>query len=124
MPIIVCETHSQLAADTKARLAKEITDGFHDVIKSPLELISVVFHDLTPENTYRAGLSSDDETLIFCHVRAGRTDGALLRLLERVSSIWSEVTGDPEDKIEMGICQYPAKFTMRGGVRLPEPPIV
>ena len=120
MPIIVVENRAALTPEIKAQLAGAITEVVQDVIKSPLDLISVVFHDLAPENTYRSGDRSE-ETSIICHIRAGRSDQVIHTLLERVSATWSQVTGDSEAAIELAVAQYPAKHTMRGGVRLPEP---
>jgi len=121
VPIIACENRSGLELEIKSKLAKEITSAVQDAIKSPLDLISVIFHDLPAENTYRSGLPTT-ETLIICHIREGRTDGAIQSLLKGVSGVWSRITGISENQIELAVQQYPAKFTMRGGVRLPEPP--
>ncbi|CDR04348.1 tautomerase family protein [Streptomyces iranensis] len=123
MPVIQCENRAGFAPDVKAKLADEITAVVRDVIKSPMDLISVIFHDLPPESTYRSGAPTD-ETLIFAHIRAGRSDEAIQSLLKSISEAWSRITGDSEDNIELAVQQYPAKFTMRGGRRLPEPPIV
>ena len=95
----------------------------NEVILSPLDLISVVFHEATPENTYRSG-EPTSETLIFCHIRDGRSDGAVLSLAKKVSSIWSACTGAPEDEVEVLVALYPAKYVVRGGERLPEAPRV
>ncbi len=94
-----------------------------NVIKSPDDLISVVFHDLPADSTFRAG-EPTDEALIFVHIRAGRSDEAVLRLLKAISDAWTCVTGESEDAIELVVMQHPAKWVMRGGVRLPEPPTV
>ncbi|MEV6029369.1 tautomerase family protein [Streptomyces sp. NPDC052036] len=123
MPIVMVENRSGLTPEIKARLASDITDVVREVIKSPMDLISVVFHDLTPDSSYRSGVSTT-ETLIIAHIRAGRSDEAIERLLKGISQSWSRITGDSEDHIELAAAEYPAKRTMRGGVRLPEPPIV
>jgi len=123
MPIVVIEKKASLEPAVKAELAAEITDVLRTVIKSPDDLISVVFHDLPADNTFRAGVPTD-EALIFVHIRLGRSDEAVDRLLKAISDAWVRVTGEPDDAIELAAMQYPAKWTMRGGVRLPEPPIV
>jgi phenylpyruvate tautomerase PptA (4-oxalocrotonate tautomerase family) len=46
------------------------------------------------------------------------------RLLKAISDVWVRVTGESEDAIELAVQQYPARWVMRGGVRLPEPPVV
>ena len=123
MPVIQVENRVGLDASLKARLATEITDVVREVIRSPMDLISVVFHDLPEQNTYRSG-DATGEALIFCHIRAGRSDEAIRTLLARVSATWSRLTGDPEDCVELVVAQYPARHTMRGGELLPEPPRV
>lgn len=123
MPIVVCECKAGLKSDLKAKIAQEVTDLIREIIKSPLDLISVVFHDLQAENTYRSGVPTSD-TLIFCHIRDGRSDGAVLALAKGVSAIWSQCTGTSEDNIEVAVQLYPAKYVVRGGERLPEAPRV
>lgn len=123
MPVIDCKNRAGLSLETKARLAEEITTVVRDVIKSPTDLISVTFADFPAESTYRSGQPTDD-TLIFCHIRKGRSDEAINRLLAAVSATWAKITDTSEDKIELTVAEYPAKFTLRGGVPLPEPPIV
>jgi phenylpyruvate tautomerase PptA (4-oxalocrotonate tautomerase family) len=123
MPAFICETPVGLDTNTKAKLAKAITDVTNDIIESPFDLISVVFHELQPENTYRSG-GHTTETLIFGHIRKGRTDGTIQKLGLAISARWSSITGVSENNIEVALQEYPAKFTFRGGERLPEPPAV
>ena len=123
MPVIVCECKVGIAPGVKAKIATEITSAIRQIILSPLDLISVVFHEATPENTYRSG-EPTSETLIFCHIRDGRSDGAVLSLAKEVSSIWSSCTGASEDEVEVLVALYPAKYVVRGGERLPEAPRV
>jgi phenylpyruvate tautomerase PptA (4-oxalocrotonate tautomerase family) len=123
MPVIVCECKVGIDAGVKAKVAAEFTKAIREIILSPLDLISVVFHDSTSENTYRSG-EPTSETLLFCHIRDGRSDGAILTLGKKVSAIWSALTGQAEDEIEVLITLYPAKYVVRGGERLPEAPRV
>jgi phenylpyruvate tautomerase PptA (4-oxalocrotonate tautomerase family) len=123
MPVIVCECKVGIETGVKAKIATEITSAIREIILSPLDLISVVFHEATPENTYRSG-EPTSETLIFCHIRDGRSDGAVLSLAKKVSSIWSSCTGASEDEVEVLVALYPAKYVVRGGERLPEAPRV
>jgi phenylpyruvate tautomerase PptA (4-oxalocrotonate tautomerase family) len=123
MPAFICETRAGLDPAIKAKLARDITDVVNEIIKSPFDLISVIFHDLQGEDTYRSGDHTTD-TLILGHIRTGRTDGAVQRLGLAISATWSRITGVSEDDVEVLIQEYPAKFTFRGGERLPEPPIV
>lgn len=124
MPIIECHNRADLDLDVKVQLGKEITEVVKNVIKSPDDLITVLFHDHPAESTYRAGVPTDDDTVIICHIRKGRSDAAIETLLSEVSQTWSRLTDTGLDKIEVGAAEYPAKHTMRGGALLPEPPIV
>ena len=123
MPIVVCECKVGIETTVKAEIARRVTTAIREIILSPLDLISVVFHDIAPENTYRSGEPTSD-TLIFCHLRDGRSDGAVLSLAKEVSAIWSACTGASEDHIEVAVALYPAKYVVRGGERLPEAPRV
>lgn len=123
MPIIECRNPIGLDGPTKDRLAAQITEAVHATIRSPEDLISVTFDDLPDGSTYRQGTRTRD-TVIICHIRAGRSDDAILSLMAAVSSTWSKHTDTSEDNIEIAVAQYPARHTMRAGRRLPEPPIV
>jgi phenylpyruvate tautomerase PptA (4-oxalocrotonate tautomerase family) len=123
MPIIVCECRTGLSADVKSRIANDITDTVRAVILSPLDLISVVFHDLPAESTYRSGVPTED-TLIFCHIREGRSDAAVLALAKGVSAVWSKHAAVAQEHIEVAVQVYPARYVVRGGERLPDAPRV
>jgi len=123
MPIITIECRAGLAVDLKARIAGEITEKVREVIKSPLDLISVVFHDLASESTYRSGCTDFGHAHLLPHQRR-RSDGAVLTLAKDMSAIWSRCTGASEDHIEVAVATYPAKYVVRGGERLPEAPRV
>jgi phenylpyruvate tautomerase PptA (4-oxalocrotonate tautomerase family) len=122
MPIIVCTTRAGLDVQTKHRIAKLITDAVHETIKSPPPIISVVFNDIAAESSFVGGDFGSD-TLIMCNIRSGRSDDAKEALVQRVSDIWTEFTGQNSDHVEVGLLEYDPKFIFRGGKRLPPPPI-
>lgn len=119
MPLMVCENRATLTPSVKAALATKLTEVAKTLFQTPVDLISVVFHDLPPENTYRSGVPTN-ETMIICYIREGRSHGAIESLMKAISATWSEITGDSEGHIEVAVQQIPDKFTMRGGGRLPE----
>jgi phenylpyruvate tautomerase PptA (4-oxalocrotonate tautomerase family) len=121
MPIIVCSTRAGMSVDVKRKIAKAITIAVNETIKSPLEIISVVFNDLASESSYVGGEPGGD-TLIMCNIRAGRSDEAKITLVKRVSAIFSDLGGIPEDRIETGLLEYVSKYIIRGGKNLPDPP--
>ncbi|WP_235505920.1 tautomerase family protein [Variovorax sp. Root411] len=63
MPVIVCECKAGIPAGVKAKMAAEFTSAIREIILSPLDLISVVFHEATPENTYRSGEATSESCL-------------------------------------------------------------
>jgi phenylpyruvate tautomerase PptA (4-oxalocrotonate tautomerase family) len=121
LPIISIQNREGIAPAVKEKLAQEITAVVHGAIRSPHDLISVVFADHAPESIYRNG-SPTAETVIFCYIRKGRSDGAVQSLLAGISEVFSRLTEVPEDEVELSVIEIEAKFTMRGGQRLPEPP--
>ena len=121
MPAFICESKTGLTSSLKAALATAITTAVNDIIKSDLDLISVIFHDLPAESTYRAGKLTN-EAVIFGHIRKGRSEEAIQHLGLTLSRIWCERTGMSEDQVEIALAEYPAKFTFRYGNRRPEPP--
>ena len=123
MPIVIIECREGVTTDVKAGVAKDVTKAIQEIILSPLDLISVVFHDIPAHSTYRSG-EPTSETLIFCHIRSGRTDETILNLGKAMSKIWSGRTGASENEIEVVVATYPAKYVVRGGERMEEPPYV
>ncbi len=121
MPIMICETAQRLEATTRHAVAKSITESVQDVIGSDPDLISVVFHELRPDQIWLAGQPSQD-VLILCYIRAGRPMALKTELALRVSAAWHDAVGTPEDAIEVAVIEAPAAQTVRGGQRLPEPP--
>jgi phenylpyruvate tautomerase PptA (4-oxalocrotonate tautomerase family) len=121
MPIIVCNTRAGLDVDVKRKIAKAMTIAVNETIKSPLEIISVIFNDLSAESSYMGGEPGGD-TLIMCNIRAGRSDEAKLTLVKKVSAIFSDFAGISEDRIETGLLEFVPKFIIRGGKQLPDPP--
>jgi phenylpyruvate tautomerase PptA (4-oxalocrotonate tautomerase family) len=57
-----------------------------------------------------------------CNIRAGRSEEAKVALVKRVSALFSELAGVPEERIETGLLEYVAKYIIRGGKQLPDPP--
>lgn len=118
MPLLVCENRAALTASTKASLARTLTDVAQRLFQTPDDLISVVFHDLPPESTYRSGKPTN-ETVIIVYIREGRSSVAIESLMKAISATWSEITGDSERHIEIVVQELPDHLTMRGGGRLP-----
>lgn len=121
MPLIVCNVRAGMDVALKAKLAERITHFVHETIKSDYELISVIFNDLASESFYNAGKPGAD-TLIVCNIRHGRTDTAKQNLSKGVSGLWHDVTGQSEDHIEVAVLEYQAKYVVRSGRQMPEPP--
>jgi phenylpyruvate tautomerase PptA (4-oxalocrotonate tautomerase family) len=121
MPQIVCNTRAGMDTEIKAMIAARITDLVHNTIKSPRNVISVIFNDLAAESSYVGGKPGHD-TVILCTIRLGRTDGAKQALSKGVSDVWHECTGQDEEHIEVAVQELQAKYVVRGGKQMPEPP--
>jgi phenylpyruvate tautomerase PptA (4-oxalocrotonate tautomerase family) len=110
-----------MAVGVKAKLAHAITEMVHAKIKSDHYHISVIFNDLPSESSYVAGKPGND-TVIICNIRLGRSEGAIKALSKGISDVWHEVTGQSEDQIEVTVQEFQAKYVVRGGKEMPEPP--
>jgi phenylpyruvate tautomerase PptA (4-oxalocrotonate tautomerase family) len=121
VPLILCNTRAGMDVAIKAKLANSITDVVHSKIKSDLYHISVIFNDLPSESSYVAGKPGSD-TVIVCNIRLGRSEGAIKALSKGISDIWHEITGQREDQIEVTVQEFQAKYVVRGGKEMPEPP--
>jgi len=121
MPHILCNTRAGMDVALKAKLAAEITDLVHETIKSPMNVISVIFNDLPSESSYVAG-KPGNETIIICNIRFGRSEGAKQALSMGISAIWHRLTRQSQDHIEVAVQEFQARFVTRGGEIMPEPP--
>ena len=122
MPIITCEYATTLDTATRKQLAESLTGIVNDVIASPLELISIVLRQPDKDQMWVAAKPSE-EVLIFCYIRAGRPVHLRTELAKRVSKVWNALVGTPEASIEVLVMEIPAVQVVRGGERLPEPPL-
>lgn len=122
MPIIVCTTRAGMDTQMKRRIAQQITEAVHETIKSARPIISVVFNDIAAESSFVGGDFGSD-TLIMCNIRGGRSDEAKEALVQRVCDIWSDITGQDSQHVEVGLLEFDPKFIFRGGKRLPPPPV-
>lgn len=121
MPLILCNTRAGMNVDIKAKVARAITDVVHEKIKSDFYHISVIFNDLPSESSYVAGKPGSD-TVIVCNIRLGRSEGAIKALSKGISDVWHDITGQSEDEIEVTVQEFQAKYVVRGGKEMPEPP--
>lgn len=121
MPLIICNARAGMDVALKGRIASAITEVVHATIKSDYYHISVIFNDLASESSYVAGKPGRD-TIIVCNIRLGRSEGAIKTLSQRISDTWHEVTGQSEDEIEVSVQEFLAKYVVRGGKPMPEPP--
>ena len=121
MPLIICNTRAGMDRALKAKVASAITEVVHETIKSDYYHISVLFNDLASESSYVAGKPGSD-TIIVCNIRVGRSDNAVKTLSQRISDTWHELTGQSEKEIEVAVQEFQAKFVVRGGKPMPDPP--
>jgi len=121
VPLIICNTRAGMDCALKAKVASAITEVVHETIKSDYYHISVLFNDLASEISYVAGKPGSD-TIIVCNIRVGRSDNAVKTLSQRISDTWHELTGQSEKEIEVAVQEFQAKFVVREGKPMPDPP--
>jgi len=121
VPLIICNTRAGMDCALKAKVASAITEVVHETIKSDYYHISVLFNDLASESSYVAGKPGSD-TIIVCNIRVGRSDNAVKTLSQRISDTWHELTGQSEKEIEVAVQEFQAKFVVREGKPMPDPP--
>ncbi len=56
MPIVEAHLIEGYGSETKARLGRSLTDAVRQVVPAPPEAITVMIHDVAPENYFRGGV--------------------------------------------------------------------
>lgn len=121
MPVYTCTTaESTLSADTKAKLAAEITRVHSMINHVPGTYVNVVFHELARDNVFTDGQPAQP-LLISGWVRTGHPAAQSSQLVAEVAAAASRVTGIPAKRVLVVIENSPAHFAIEGGRVLPEP---
>jgi phenylpyruvate tautomerase PptA (4-oxalocrotonate tautomerase family) len=121
MPIYTCTTTaSTLGSDTKAALAREISEIHSAINHVPTSYVTVVFHELPGDAVYNGGVPASP-VLVNSWVREGHPADETTRLATEVATAVTRVAGVPADQVTVVIVPGPARFAVEHGRVLPEP---
>jgi phenylpyruvate tautomerase PptA (4-oxalocrotonate tautomerase family) len=122
MPIYQCASPvGLLTRDMKARIAAAITDAHVEATGAPRAFVHVFFNELPPGIAYSAGELDTKISGISGAIRAGRPLEVKQKLITRISTAWSEITGQPQKQVLAGLNEIDSDVTMEYGLILPHP---
>jgi len=121
MPIYEClTTQGTLDQAKRKRFAEAVTAIHCEETNAPADFVHVVFPEL-PEGHSFTGGNGANPALIRGQVRAGRPPSVRNAIINRVFSLYEELTGADRMSILVAIIDVPASWAMEGGMILPEP---
>ena len=117
MPLYLCNAvPGSIAADAKAKIAKDVTDIHCEVTGAPPAFVHVFFFDGQP-----FPLSGSATVELRGNIRAGRTAEQKEEMRERMRQSVTAHAGVDIDLVTMDMIDVPASWVMEGGDLLPEP---
>jgi phenylpyruvate tautomerase PptA (4-oxalocrotonate tautomerase family) len=113
MPIYVCSAATgRLTPVQKTKIARSLTDIYHQVTGAPRYFVHVIFHDVPPGNIYVAGRPAPaDEILIRGDTRSGKTNEQRSQMVRRIIQDVARASGAAEDAVTFLLCEIPAENT-------------
>ena len=121
MPIYTCTTtQSTLDTDSKAALAREITQIHSAINHVPSTYVNVVFHELPSDCVYTDAVPASP-LLITGWVRDGHPEDDTTRLATEIAAAATRLTGVPAQRVLVVFESSPAHYAVEGGRVLPEP---
>jgi phenylpyruvate tautomerase PptA (4-oxalocrotonate tautomerase family) len=121
MPIYEVTTIEGTLDDAqRSQLAGEITRIHTEETGAPADFVHVLFPELAPGRTYRAGRPSNPH-MIRAQIRAGRPMEVRHAIIKRLFDFYAELTTAPSMDIVVSVEDIPAQWAMEGGKILPEP---
>ena len=115
MPYYRCVVpEGSVSYEQRRRVAKAFTDIHCGSTNAPRSFVHVVF-DESPDSRFTQPYFVDGGN------RAGRPEELKAQLLSDLVGAFQEITGAPSDLVGGRITEGPAKWTMEGGMVLPEP---
>lgn len=122
MPIYQCSAQRGLLTDDmKAQIATAITDAHVEATGAPRVFVHVFFNELPPGISYSAGELDTKISGITGAIREGRTLEVKQALIKRITSAWSEITGQSPKQVVAGLNEIDSDVTMEYGLILPHP---
>ncbi|WP_204079270.1 tautomerase family protein [Mycobacterium riyadhense] len=121
MPFYQCLVPAgSLSADTRAQLAKAITEIHCDVTGAPRGFVNVMFAEYDPTCYFTAGRPNTC-SVINGNIRAGRDRETRARLLTELSQAWVSITGQDARSLLIGLNDVDPTSIMEAGLIMPAP---
>jgi phenylpyruvate tautomerase PptA (4-oxalocrotonate tautomerase family) len=119
MPLYTAITEDGfVSAETKAKIAKEITRIHSAIMKVPENFVRVVFLSYPKGSGYTAGKAAPNAALN-CVLRSGHTDQDKTEMLKQLWSMFQGFTGIPTDQLAISIQEIPSSDAMEMGQIMP-----
>jgi len=103
-----------VSAETRAKIAKEITRVHTTVMKVPENFVRVVFLSYPKGSGYTAGKAAPTAALN-CVLPSGHTDEDKTEMLKQLWSMFQDLTGIPTDQLAISIQEIPSSNAMEMG---------
>jgi phenylpyruvate tautomerase PptA (4-oxalocrotonate tautomerase family) len=115
MPLYTAITEDGfVSAETKAKIAKEITRIHSAIMKVPENFVRVVFLSYPKGSGYTAGKAAPTAALN-CVLRSGHTDQDKTEMLKQLWSMFQELTRIPTDQLVVSLQEIPSSNAMEMG---------
>jgi phenylpyruvate tautomerase PptA (4-oxalocrotonate tautomerase family) len=120
MPLytVITQEHS-LSGETKLKLADEITRIHTAVMKVPRSFVRVVFLSYPAGSGYTAGVEAPTAALN-CVLRSGHGMAEKNDMLQRLWSMFQNLTGVANDQLAISLQEIPSSNAMEMGQIMPE----
>jgi phenylpyruvate tautomerase PptA (4-oxalocrotonate tautomerase family) len=120
MPLYTVMTQSGvLTAETKARLAEDLTSFHADYSGVPKIWVHIIFQEHPPGSGFTAGKTAPTAALTLL-IRTGRSLEYKRGLIKRLWELFQGATGAPADEIVIGIHEVPPSQAMEMAKIMPE----
>jgi len=115
MPLYTAITEDGfVSAETRAKIAKEITRIHTTVMKVPENFVRVVFLSYPKGSGYTAGKAAPTGALN-CVLRSGHANQDKTEMLKQLWSMFQDLTGIPTDQLAISIQEIPSSNAMEMG---------
>jgi phenylpyruvate tautomerase PptA (4-oxalocrotonate tautomerase family) len=118
MPLYTATTQDPMSAETKARIAEEITRIHAAVMKVPVSFVHVIFISYPKGSGYSAGKEGPTASLN-CILRTGHTVDEKTDLLKELWSTFQSLSGVATDQLAISLQELPSSNAMEMGQIMP-----
>jgi phenylpyruvate tautomerase PptA (4-oxalocrotonate tautomerase family) len=119
MPLYTAITEDgSVSAETKAKIAKEITRIHTTIMKVPENFVRVIFLSHSKGSGYAAGKAAPTAALN-CVLRSGHTDEDKTEMLKQLWAMFQGLTGIATDQLAISLQEIPSSNAMEMGQVMP-----